>query len=144
MAGPFLCGIALGLQIFSTPENNRNSDLAAGQTVKRLRWVMIGAMLFDMINTILGQPGSYWHHPGNVNESFALSRFLFNARSAESYSLRHHLLFSVVFRCFDPAGESGLDSSVVVDSCLLLWSINVVVWPLALRTNRPPYLWRLT
>ena len=31
--------------------------------VRRLRWVMLGAMLFSMINTLAGQPESYWHHP---------------------------------------------------------------------------------
>jgi hypothetical protein len=31
--------------------------------VRRLRWVMLAAMLFSMINTLAGQPGSYWHQP---------------------------------------------------------------------------------
>jgi len=31
--------------------------------VRRLRWVMLAAMLFSMINTLAGQPESYWHHP---------------------------------------------------------------------------------
>jgi hypothetical protein len=31
--------------------------------VKRLRWVMLGAMLFSLINTLAGQPESYWHRP---------------------------------------------------------------------------------
>lgn len=30
--------------------------------VRRLRWVMLGAMLFSVINTLAGQPESYWHH----------------------------------------------------------------------------------
>lgn len=37
-------------------------------TVKRLRWVMIGTILFDKLNTILGQPSSYWQHPETVDE----------------------------------------------------------------------------
>ena len=96
MAGPFLCNIVLGFQVFSTPENSRNSDLATGQTVKRLRWVMIGAMLFDMIDTILGQPGSYWHQPGNANESFALSRF-FLMRGLPILILYDLISFSALF-----------------------------------------------
>jgi hypothetical protein len=33
------------------------------RTVKRLRWVMVGALLFDYFITILGQPNTYWQHP---------------------------------------------------------------------------------
>jgi len=29
------------------------------QIIKKLRWVMLGPMLFDMINTLAGQPASY-------------------------------------------------------------------------------------
>ena len=43
--------------------------------VRRLRWIMMAVILFDMINTLLGQPGSYWHHPFNVDEGNHLSRF---------------------------------------------------------------------
>jgi len=38
------------------------------QTIKRLRWLMISAMLLDGTNTLIGQPGSYWHHPETVHE----------------------------------------------------------------------------
>lgn len=31
--------------------------------VKRLRWVMAGAMLFSLFNALAGQPKSYWLHP---------------------------------------------------------------------------------
>ncbi|HXT10649.1 MAG TPA: hypothetical protein VN873_03735 [Candidatus Angelobacter sp.] len=75
MAGPFLCSVLLGFAIFSALKNDPNSILMTGQIVKRLRWVMIAAMLIDMLNTIFGQPASYWHQSGNVNESFALSHF---------------------------------------------------------------------
>jgi hypothetical protein len=32
-------------------------------TVKRLRWVMVGAIIFSLINTLAGQPPSFWHDP---------------------------------------------------------------------------------
>jgi len=38
------------------------------QTVRRLRWVMGGALLFDTLNTLLGQPSTYWQHPAAANE----------------------------------------------------------------------------
>ena len=47
------------------------------QIVKRLRWVMIGAILFSMVNTLLGQPVSYWHHPETAIRGDGLS--IYNA-----------------------------------------------------------------
>jgi hypothetical protein len=41
---------------------------AADQIIKRLRWLMIAAILLDGTNTLIGQPGSYWHHPETVHE----------------------------------------------------------------------------
>ena len=41
--------------------------------VKRLRWVMIGAMLFSAINTLWGQPESFWHHPETAMRGDGLS-----------------------------------------------------------------------
>jgi hypothetical protein len=38
------------------------------QIIRRLRWVMIGVMLFDPFLTLLGQPASYWANPGTVHE----------------------------------------------------------------------------
>jgi hypothetical protein len=36
--------------------------------VKRLRWVMVGAILFDDFITLLGQPNTYWQHPKTAVE----------------------------------------------------------------------------
>ncbi|MCX6877368.1 MAG: hypothetical protein NTW21_26700 [Verrucomicrobia bacterium] len=36
--------------------------------VRRLRWVMVGVILSDTINTLLGQPKSYWQHPATAYE----------------------------------------------------------------------------
>jgi hypothetical protein len=47
----------------------------AAPIVIRLRWVMLGAMLLDFVNTLVGQPDSYWRHPETVHEGNALSRF---------------------------------------------------------------------
>jgi hypothetical protein len=44
-------------------------------SVKKLRWVMVGVTIFDKILTLLGQPGTYWHHPGTANEGNAFFRF---------------------------------------------------------------------
>jgi len=54
--------------------------------VKRLRWVAIGTMLLDFVNTLVGQPGSYWRHPETVHEGNALSRF-FLAHGWMAFSL---------------------------------------------------------
>ena len=43
------------------------------QIIKRLRWVMVGAIIFSVINTLLGQPGSFWHHPESAIRGDGLS-----------------------------------------------------------------------
>jgi hypothetical protein len=35
-------------------------------TVKRLRWAMVGAILFSLINTLAGQPANFWHQPATA------------------------------------------------------------------------------
>ena len=32
-------------------------------SIKRLRWIMLGAMLFDLLITLAGQPVTYWVDP---------------------------------------------------------------------------------
>jgi hypothetical protein len=46
------------------------------KTVKRLRWVMVCVILFDILNTLLGQPSSYWQHPETAREGNYLFRFI--------------------------------------------------------------------
>ena len=41
--------------------------------VKRLRWVMTGAILFSMILTLAGQPESFWLHPATAIRGDGLS-----------------------------------------------------------------------
>jgi hypothetical protein len=53
------------------PTLSSNTD----QIIKKLRWVMLGPMLFDMINTLAGQPASYWLHTDTVHETNEISRF---------------------------------------------------------------------
>jgi hypothetical protein len=63
----------------------------ADKAVKRLRWVMVGAMLFDKLNTLLGQPSSYWQHPATADEGDAFFQFFL------SRGLPLYLLFSLVY-----------------------------------------------
>jgi hypothetical protein len=42
---------------------------------RRLRWVMLGVILFDCLNSMAAQPDSYWHHPETANSGNHL--FLF-------------------------------------------------------------------
>src|SRR5450432_2403012 len=41
--------------------------------IKQLRWVMIGTMLFSMINTLAGQSVIFWHHPQTAIRGDGLS-----------------------------------------------------------------------
>jgi len=52
---------------------------------------MVGAMIFDKLNTLLGQPGAYWHHPEAANEGNAFFH-LFLSRGLPTY-----LIFSLVY-----------------------------------------------
>jgi hypothetical protein len=50
-------------------------EFTSDTVVKRLRWVMFGVILFDNINTLFGQPSSYWQHPETVQEGNHLTHF---------------------------------------------------------------------
>ena len=41
--------------------------------VKRLRWLIIGAICFSMFNTLLGQPESFWQRPETAIRGDGLS-----------------------------------------------------------------------
>lgn len=42
---------------------------------KRLRWIMIGAIVIDAFNTLWGQPGSYWSDPSTAAEHNTFVRY---------------------------------------------------------------------
>lgn len=60
------------------------------KAVRRLRWLMIAVMFFDMVNTLLFQPKEYWHHPEQALEA---NRFFF-------IFLSHGLLIYLPFALF--------------------------------------------
>jgi hypothetical protein len=43
------------------------------ERMKRLRWVMLAVILFDNLNTLFGQPATYWLHPETVQEGNRLT-----------------------------------------------------------------------
>lgn len=57
-------GLSAAMAWVVSPIPSRPGD----QIIQRLRWVMIGVMLFDPLVTLIGQPGSYWAHPETVYE----------------------------------------------------------------------------
>ena len=55
------------------------SPLPANATdamARRLRWLMFGVMLMDLLITLLGQPGSYWLRPYTVHEGNSFWRWV--------------------------------------------------------------------
>ena len=66
------------------------------KNVRQLRWVMVGAMLFDKSNTLLGQPSAYWSHPYAANEGNSFFR-LFLSHGWPTYLLFSVLYISVIF-----------------------------------------------
>ena len=65
-------------------------------SVRRLRWVMVCAMLFDSAITLIGQPSSYWHHPYTVREGNGFFRYFFS-HGLSAYILTILVYISVVF-----------------------------------------------
>jgi hypothetical protein len=66
------------------------------QVIKGLRWVMIAVILIDPINTLIGQPASYWHHPETVHEGNQFSRF-FLIQGWYAYCLIELIYCSLMF-----------------------------------------------
>ena len=66
----------------------------ADKIVKRLRWMMVGVILFDQLNTLLGQPSTFWQHPETANEA---NRFVhyFISRGG-SFFIIYSILYSTV------------------------------------------------
>jgi hypothetical protein len=72
MLASSLYGLGLGLPMASAlgsvarpaPEFKRN-----------LAWIAVSALLIDMSFTLLGQPDSYWLHPGTAYEGNVVSRY---------------------------------------------------------------------
>ena len=73
ISAPTIYGLVLApIIVFSAfPILRSNTD----QVIKKIRWVMLAPMFLDMINTLIGQPTSYWLHPETVHEANAISRF---------------------------------------------------------------------
>ena len=62
--------VAAGIAIAAYPAIGDNTAL------KKLRWIMLFAMLADACVTLWGQPTAYWHNTAMVDEGNTLSRFL--------------------------------------------------------------------
>ena len=43
-------------------------QIGIGALIRRLRWVMMAVILFDIVITLLGQPASYWTDPSTARE----------------------------------------------------------------------------
>jgi hypothetical protein len=94
MTAPTLYSLVLGPMIVfaAFPTASPNSD----RILRRLLWVMVGVILLDMFNTLLGQPTSYWLHPETLNESNMIARF-FMTRGWYAYLFMNLIYISVAF-----------------------------------------------
>jgi hypothetical protein len=71
MAGAPIYGIVLGAVVaFAAFPEAEKIDPA----IRRLRWVMVAMIFSDLTVTLVGQPGSYWHHPETMHEGNSVSR----------------------------------------------------------------------
>jgi hypothetical protein len=91
--GPTVYGIVLStILVLSVFPATETSD----RITKRLRWVMIGAMLLDFAVTLAGQPSGFWSHPETMRESNQLVR-LFLGRGWQAYFLFDLVVISGTF-----------------------------------------------
>ena len=93
---------AIVLAAFSIPDNSNE------QVAKRLRWLMIAVMTLDFINTLVGQPASFWVDPKTCHEGNQFVR-LFLSHGWWAYALLDLVYFVGAFRLVSSLrGASGL------------------------------------
>ena len=93
MASPTIYGIVLGVILTFLAFAKANPR---GPAIKRLRWIGVCVILLDCINTLVGQPRSYWQHPETVHEANSLS-FFFLSRGYIYYCIYDLIYSGVVF-----------------------------------------------
>lgn len=72
MLASSIYGLGLGFPIATAVSGGA---LAAPEFKRRLSWIAVAALLIDMSFTLLGQPDSYWLHPGRAHEGNVMSRY---------------------------------------------------------------------
>jgi hypothetical protein len=95
------------------------------QVVRRLRWMMLGVMVFDTISTLHGQPDSYWQHPMTANEGFLLARYFI------TQGLAVYLLYDLVIFTFYYFLVSWLPpkvAAVVAFALILAYFFGASTW----------------
>ena len=105
---------------------------ASDRIIKRLRWVMLGAMLLDFAVTLAGQPGSFWSHPETMRESNHLVR-LFLGRGWQGYFLFDLVVISGTF----------LLASILPRTIALIWVFSATLGGFIGSSNWSFYDWRM-
>ena len=123
MSAPLAYGLLLGELILNFAFTG--SGRSPTKIVKKLRWLMIGVLIFDMVNTIAGQPASYWHDHTTANEGFPPARF-FIMQGMPVYLLYNLVLFTFYF--FLVTYLSGRVALVVVISIILIYYFGASTW----------------
>ena len=70
--------------------------LSTDRVVRRLRWVMLGTILFDNLCTLFGQSSNYWQHPETVQEGNHLTHY-FISRGWVPFCLYEVVYMGVAF-----------------------------------------------
>ena len=114
----FLAAVIV-LTTFSFPETSNE------QVCKHLRWIMIAVMAFDFINTLIGQPASFWVDPKTCHEGNQFVR-LFLSHGWWAYALLDLGYFVGAFRLVSALrGRIGL---ICVFSFIFIHFVGASNW----------------
>jgi hypothetical protein len=132
--------LALMLVLSAFPKPGPNTN----RVIRALRWVMVGAMSLDMINTLLGQPPGYWHHPETVHEANNFSRFLLSRGWYAYLFHRPGLFLRNVLARIDTSRDMGLNLYLLLYLSELYRGVQLVFFRMENGNGNPRYLWRIT
>ena len=130
----------------------------AGRIVKRLRWVMLVPMFLDMINTLVGQPSSYWLHGETAHEANEVSRFFLirgwyfflkkkkkKKKKKKSLCLLGYNLFrGSILVCINSSKKVGADLYLHFYVRSFRWSVELVLLRMENGNRNSCHFWRHT
>ena len=108
---------------------------------KRLRWVMLAAIILDYAVTLFGQPASYWLHPETVNEADQLFRIFMLRGWTASVLFELFYLACAFLLVFNSFLDARPDRSLRLSLRPFLWRVHMALLPLETGDGSSGGLW---